>query len=584
MSYRDKQTIPLRDQGIVRIEGQNLDSCSSDSNMSGKSALIEAIVWCLFGKTVRGLKHDAVIFRHWRHGCFVKFRFQKSEHSAVYSVIRQRGKHNGLQLLADRRDISHRHEAATQKSIEAALGCDYTTFTNSVLFGGVRAFASLSDADQKKVLESFLHFEQIDIALKNTRRLLAQSEERLSELRLEVEQERGNATAARKELGACRRAEKEFLETKSKRVKEYEDKIRSARKKLKGLQGSVLRKRQLEEDLAESSLVQQELQFRCATKQSEIAQALKNLRKLKAVLKNRKALRGKPCPTCGSLIKKLPASLDHIRNEISEEKDRMRAAKKRVSSLQRRTEYGQEDLKSLEKKIRILGGDISRESAWRERVALWEHEADKARSLISVFEHDISRLSLRYSRAVSKCLARECEMSRLEKKTKGLQFWEEGFGNRGIKAVIVRDALPVLNGKLSEYAGEIFGNTAKLKFSPTTQTKSGDERELFHVSYIAKRGAGNYLGGSAGERRRVDICVLLALAWYSRTCSLLLVDELLDNLDESGREVVLGILSALRGTVLVISHRKELRAKIGKVWTVTKENGRSSIDLGEEAA
>ncbi|GAI86651.1 unnamed protein product [marine sediment metagenome] len=53
MSFK-KASLPLADQGLVLIEGSNLDSDASDSNGSGKSALTEALTWCLWGKTVRG--------------------------------------------------------------------------------------------------------------------------------------------------------------------------------------------------------------------------------------------------------------------------------------------------------------------------------------------------------------------------------------------------------------------------------------------------------------------------------------------------------------------------------------------------
>ena len=81
----------------------------------------------------------------------------------------------------------------------------------------------------------------------------------------------------------------------------------------------------------------------------------------------------------------------------------------------------------------------------------------------------------------------------------------------------------------------------------------------------------------------MDICVLLCFAWLSRTADILLIDELLDGLDETGRETVLGILAELRGTVLVISHRRELRARIGKVWTIEKRGGFSRLIQGEAA-
>jgi len=44
--------VPIANQGLVLVSGKN---------GSGKSALYEAIVWCLFGKTVRGSRVDHVV-------------------------------------------------------------------------------------------------------------------------------------------------------------------------------------------------------------------------------------------------------------------------------------------------------------------------------------------------------------------------------------------------------------------------------------------------------------------------------------------------------------------------------------------
>ena len=45
--------------GLVLIEGKNKDT--GGSNGSGKSSLIEAVVWGLFGKTVRNSTEEAMI-------------------------------------------------------------------------------------------------------------------------------------------------------------------------------------------------------------------------------------------------------------------------------------------------------------------------------------------------------------------------------------------------------------------------------------------------------------------------------------------------------------------------------------------
>jgi len=185
---------------------------------------------------------------------------------------------------------------------------------------------------------------------------------------------------------------------------------------------------------------------------------------------------------------------------------------------------------------------------------------------------------LKYSKSMSRFLVSQFEKKSLDQRIKDLQFWVAGFGNQGVKALVVREALPAMNKKLNEYAQEIYNGTVEMKFEPTRRTKSGEERELFHLRYKSKFGSSSYDGESTGGRKRVDVCILLVFSWISSVCNILLVDELLDSIDSSGREAILRILSGLRGTVLVVTHEKELKAKFEKVWTVVKRKGVSHLE------
>ena len=57
-------------KGIVLIEGQNKDT--GGSNGSGMSALIEAVVWGLFGKTIRKSTEEALVNNQSKKGCKVR--------------------------------------------------------------------------------------------------------------------------------------------------------------------------------------------------------------------------------------------------------------------------------------------------------------------------------------------------------------------------------------------------------------------------------------------------------------------------------------------------------------------------------
>jgi DNA repair exonuclease SbcCD ATPase subunit len=562
LPYREKQTLSLTKEGIVRVEGKNLDDPSADSNMVGKSAILDAISWVLYKKTLRGVSGDEVIHRKSGENCRVAVCFESER--APYQAIRYR-KHslhrNGFRLLSGNplHDISHRHGEETQKTLERILGCSFPVFVNSVVFGGAKPFASLSDAEQKKVLESFLNFEQIDRALKITKGRLSANKERLQETQIEVERQKGKCHTSRANfahaLSDARQA--------ARRREDFQKNIDALYRRVSKL-GKASRAGEIKERMARLNRSEQ-ISTRSYDQTSRRVDVLRDtLQRIK-----QDARYNATCSSCGQAIpRRFIKALRHkesiTRRRLEHEQIRCDQLEEKAKEARRKLDAAKENLEEERRRdyqIEIL------ETRIQELKEMQSHISQKEPSVVS------------YSNSVQRLLRLDRKQAKLIRTIRGLKFWEVGFGNQGIKATIVREALPALNSKLQEYSSKIFGEDVHLKFLPAKTTKAGDERELFHVSYTAKRGGASYLAESTGGRRRVDICVLLVFAWFSRTCNLLLVDELLDGLDNTGRLSVLSILERLRGTVLVISHRKDIKNEIGKVWTVIKRNGQSTVEI-----
>ena len=574
LSFGDNVTVPLKDQGLVRVEGVNLDDKSSNSNMAGKSSIIEALVWCLFGQTIRGLKHDKVVNRFLKKNCYVETHFRV--HSISYKIIRFR-KHkdfkNGLQLWRKHKLLSYRHETETQKRIEAVLGCDFKAFVNSVVFGGLdllKPFARLTDAEQKKLLESFLHFEQFDYALRRTKELLAETKEVQAANNLKLEHQRGKVETVREKIVTLRESEQIF---EVENQKEF-DKVQVQLKRLKEPRPLSRSKVDLADHAvheATYSFTEEQLQAR------DIKQRLKTVSKAKA---DRTKLVGKKCPVCGRVVSEenLQLFVKHItQDRVALEKE-LRSKERKVKKLERRLVCSRVELKRRQKQLHnlelIWERYISTEKALKQQEETLRENRAKSSAPFSL---QIEKQTIRYSRQLKKLLVCEQAAKRLNQKFEDLQFWEMGFGNSGVKALVVRNSLPAMNAKLQEYANEIFKGSAELEFKPTKATARGNERELFHLHYSGKHGAASYAGESSGGRRRVDICVLMVFSWLSNLCNCIFIDELLDGLDASGREAVLEILSRQRRSVFVISHQSSVKENLSNSWVVTKKNGISTL-------
>src|SRR6185312_12943080 len=164
MSVREA-TFNFMDKGLVLIQGSNEDADSFESNGAGKSTIFsEAPTWTLSGETIRGQKGDKVINRTVGRDTRVSLELI-DDNGDTYEIIRHR-KHreykNQVLLFRNGENITGRSDSETNLMIEDLIQMDYSTFTNSIMFGqGVsKMFALSTDGEQKKILEKML---QIDV-------------------------------------------------------------------------------------------------------------------------------------------------------------------------------------------------------------------------------------------------------------------------------------------------------------------------------------------------------------------------------------------------------------------------------------
>lgn len=129
--------------------------------------------------------------------------------------------------------------------------------------------------------------------------------------------------------------------------------------------------------------------------------------------------------------------------------------------------------------------------------------------------------------------------------------------------------------------------------SPQSQLKSGEMRDRLsiRVQLGTPPSWADYGGLSGGEKRRVDLALLFALADVyqqryglpHRLLGVLILDEVFGYLDVDGEEAAVDVLQELgqSTTVFVVSHTEALRHYFDTVWTVQKTQGVSRLHTGE---
>lgn len=156
--------------GLVCVVGENRDNAAASSNGSGKSSLLEALYWGLYGKTIRKVASDQVIRFDVKEGCYVKVEF-RDQSGMQYVVERWRGDRShgndvhffSVDASGGQTDLrgekSRTGEHTTQKKIETVIGLSEALFRQVVLFGqgGMERFSQLTDSEKKALLEDILH-------------------------------------------------------------------------------------------------------------------------------------------------------------------------------------------------------------------------------------------------------------------------------------------------------------------------------------------------------------------------------------------------------------------------------------------
>jgi exonuclease SbcC len=267
MCYRDN--VPPLD-----FDGIHL-ACLTGANGHGKSALLDAMTWALWGKA--RAKRDDELIHLGESEMEVEFTFDLG--GTVYRVLRKRDSSKRGRTLVDLqvlhedefRSIAEAGVRATEAAIIRLLRMDYETFTNSafLLQGRADAFTTRTPAERKRVLGEILglglydEYEQrakersrekdrevarLEGLLRDIDRELARQPE------YETEQERAEALVA--ELSAA--------------VKEAESGLRELRQAEQALQHQQVQLRDLERRLAQAEREVREVEAQLGERQRQL--------------------------------------------------------------------------------------------------------------------------------------------------------------------------------------------------------------------------------------------------------------------------------------------------------------------------
>ena len=247
-------------------------ACLCGPNGHGKSALLDAVTWCLWGEA-RGSTQDDLI-SYGADECRVEMDFTARD--TPYRVIRSRSRGGGrrrqgvtdlqLQVLGtgDPQPITGNQIRETQTKIDQILGMDYDTFVNSafLLQGRADEFTNKRPGERKEVLAKILglgaydrlqarardRFEKVRTSASEVDGALIQMQRQLEEITdpsEELTQLKGQLESVGQQLAERRRAMEEMarrvaeLERQHSQLNESQQRMRSIEQEMNQLESSL---------------------------------------------------------------------------------------------------------------------------------------------------------------------------------------------------------------------------------------------------------------------------------------------------------------------------------------------------------
>jgi ABC-type lipoprotein export system ATPase subunit len=524
--------LDLPARGVVAITG---------ANGAGKSTLLDAVAVALWGETLRG---DAL----WRTG----EPGQVGLSTSAVEVVRERSKGGKGSLswgAAVETEVAlpvYENATKAQAALEARVG-SFTAWRRTSVFSSVDSdtFTRASDAERKRLLETFLGLDRFDAALKACR----------GDLKLAVgshsaaciEETRANTLAlaagqqvehARQELAAATEAAGPVdLATAQAEVEKWSGRLAMVRR-----------------DRVKAEERRGDLDRQLAAVGTRGMDAEARLRKVEA--------RTGTCPTCGGAIDtaKHAAEVEQLRAALAD----LNAQK--AALLAQRTDIAGDvtELRDVE------AGIEKKHAAARDTAARAEaHAGAKGRA-----EAALEAAEERQEAAAAKAHTARKAVAAAKVVQDTLAAVEGILGTRGVRALVLTRALASLeqgaNRWLRRFPTE--DGPMRVKVAGTTERANGDAADVISIRVAKARAPDvwrSYLSCSGGERRRLDLAFLfalreLAIASTGAGAGTLWCDEVFDALDAQGAQDVSSALAELARdrAVVVITHNPDLLAHL----------------------
>lgn len=531
------------------------------SNGQGKTSIFSAIVWAIYGKSLKGIS-DVNTWKKYRpkgyNGTKVELFFNKN--NSVHKIIRcqeykgdidnAKGK-NRLIYYIDAVPVENKSKLQIQSLIEKNLEMSYNLFINSIMFGqGLKRLIQESGSDKKKIFEEIFELQYLTKARNLAYDKYIGIKSKVSEITNKIY----NTERAYKDiLNLSSNIEKENIEHQKMvafKIESFEREKSISAKELIKYRHKVISLKELEANI-------QKVKTEINSKKNSIniAKGKTNVSLKELLEKVIKILK------LGDISKALKILVD-IRegfNNLEKYLQELNNLETKLSGLRDKksiVDNAQYKVKSLTDKINNLENSIQALKSSKPKsksISGTKDKLEKYKKELAILESNKSKLSLDLN----------------------LYKWayEEPLSNNGIKAFLFESSLGYLNETLRTYS-EVLG--FDIQFGVDLESSRKDFNTV-----ITKDGVDVFYEElSGGEKQLVNLAMAFAMnevVSKSKGINIAFLDEVFESLSQDNIEIVVSLVKKIyQGkSIFIITHQESLPISNSKTLIVNKNHGLS---------
>lgn len=513
------------------------------ANGSGKSTMLDALCFGLFGKAFRDINKGQLVNSINQKDCSVEILF--SANGKEYKIIRGI-KPNIFEIYQDDIKLNQDSNVKDYQEIleKTILKFNYKSFTQIVILGSASfvPFMQLTTADRRIIIEDLLDIQIFSIMNTIVKDRINNNKDLVSLRKSKIELLTQRYNIEKKHLESLK-------EDNNQKVLEYQQDI----EKYKDISSKV------SEDVAKMIVISEQLQS-YINERIDTKESIKKFTKLETTIEG-KLLRLRKdlnffnetgnCPTC--------------RQTIDEQfkRDEINKLEKEVSEIQVGLKRLEEKINNEQKIINELNLKQTELQKVQMKIATSNTTINETNKFISRLNIQISNLLKNDTKEIEDHTVLNSISEELEEMKKDLEelindkaYFDIAsllLKDNGIKTQIIKQYLPIINKLVNKYLTifEFFVNfNLDESFKETIKSRHRDEF--------------TYNNFSEGQKQRIDMALLLtwrdiAKLKNSSHTNILILDEIFDSsLDDSGAEMLMKTLANIDNNLFVITHRADV--------------------------